>query len=272
MKSCITLIVCLTLTLPALAQNRVLSLDGDGDYVQLPQPIIDLDEFSIEAWYLMVEEGGGIEQQSFIFSQRDVDTGCDHSAVVLVAKGSPSQPNSTFNCRTHTGCSEVAMAPYAGSGQWHHLVGVKTTNELRLYADGQLVATTPFTQDGSLAVNILTTELGRHYHDYDAFGYFNGMMDEVRIWSYALSAAEINARMKVVLEGDEEGLLAYWNFDEATANDLSGNGHNGTFIADAETVQMAVWSDEEPLWGDLNNDGYRDITDVLALVSYIMGR
>ena len=38
-------------TITAIAQNHVLKLDGDGDYVQLPSNIFnDLDESTIEAW------------------------------------------------------------------------------------------------------------------------------------------------------------------------------------------------------------------------------
>ena len=41
----------LVISLSATAQNHVLSLDGDGDYVQLPSDIFnDLDAATIEFW------------------------------------------------------------------------------------------------------------------------------------------------------------------------------------------------------------------------------
>jgi hypothetical protein len=43
---------------------------------------------------------------------------------------------------------------------------------------------------------------------------FTGQIDEVRIWDRPLTQEEIQANMNRRLVGDEDGLLAYWNFDE----------------------------------------------------------
>lgn len=56
------------------------------------------------------------------------------------------------------------------------------------------------------------------------------MLDEVRIWNVARSAAEILRTMRQPLSGQEPGLVAYWRFDEgvgtvaydATPNHLGG--------------------------------------------------
>jgi len=45
--------------------------------------------------------------------------------------------------------------------------------------------------------------------------YLNGTLDELRVWTRALSSKEINDKMGVpLLAGDEEGLLFYFPFDE----------------------------------------------------------
>jgi hypothetical protein len=59
----------------------------------------------------------------------------------------------------------------------------------------------------------------------------NGQLDEVSIWNQALSAERINEIMNNLLLGTEDGLVAYYRFDENTGNvvnDLTGNGFNGT--------------------------------------------
>jgi hypothetical protein len=68
--------------------------------------------------------------------------------------------------------------------------------------------------------------------------YFNGQVDELRIWSVAHSAAEITATMRKGLLGTEAGLVGYWKFDEAggtTAADAAmpaGHvAHVGTLMA-----------------------------------------
>jgi hypothetical protein len=56
--------------------------------------------------------------------------------------------------------------------------------------------------------------------------YFNGQIDEFRIWSVARTAAQITSTMNKTLVGDEANLTGYWKFDETS----------GTTAADAVTT------------------------------------
>ncbi len=53
---------------------------------------------------------------------------------------------------------------------------------------------------------------------------WNGIMDEVRIWNVYRSPEEIAETMNVFLTGDEEGLVAYYNFDDS----------DGSFVDDVK--------------------------------------
>ncbi len=59
--------------------------------------------------------------------------------------------------------------------------------------------------------------------------FFNGYVDEVRIWNLARPAAEIARTMHTPLAGNEPGLVGYWRFDEtsgtAAADSTSTTGH-----------------------------------------------
>jgi len=66
-------------------------------------------------------------------------------------------------------------------GDWHHLVATYNGSEMCLYVDGILEGTNT-DYSGSLATNNLNITIGR---DYD------GLIDEVAIFSHALSAEEI---------------------------------------------------------------------------------
>jgi hypothetical protein len=77
--------------------------------------------------------------------------------------------------------------------------------------------------------------------------YFNGYIDEFRIWSVARSAAEITSTMNKTLAGDEAGLTGYWKFDETsgtTAMDSTTaaghTAHNGTLMAQSAN-QVPTW-------------------------------
>ena len=44
--------------------------------------------------------------------------------------------------------------------------------------------------------------------------FFDGVVDEVRIWEVERSPDQIHQTMHVLLTGSEHGLVGYWNFDE----------------------------------------------------------
>ena len=76
--------------------------------------------------------------------------------------------------------------------------------------------------------------------------------------------------MHEVLSGDENGLIAYWNFDNGTADDATNNGNSGTLNGNADILQVEI-NEQQTLWGDLNGDGSRNISDVIVLINFILG-
>jgi hypothetical protein len=70
---------------------------------------------------------------------------------------------------------------------------------------------------------------------------WQGRIDEFRVWNVFRTEAEIKANMRVLLKGNEPGLIAYYKFDEGT----------GTTIADATGNAMNVatmMSATKPQW------------------------
>jgi len=60
-------------------------------------------------------------------------------------------------------------------------------------------------------------------------GFFDGLIDEIRIYNRALSADEVKANMRGAVATD--GLVLWLRFDEGsgdTVRDISGYGNNGT--------------------------------------------
>ena len=264
-------ILLLVLSAPQMAQNRVLTLNGDGDYISFPNAIVDGNNFSIEAWYRVEGIGGGTEGQSIIFSQRSQNIGCYNSAIVLLAKVRESFPYTYFSIRTDQSCSQALMTEPTDLNEWHHIVATLSDGIQKIFIDGNLVAATLNSQEGSYATDLTTVEIGRHFQDNMTYGYFFGAIDELRVWNYGLSEDEIQARMFNPLIGNEAGLLAYWNFEEGLAIDVSQNGHDGQLIGSATTVEEALPLGELHQWGDLNNDGRIGISDVIVLIDHILG-
>jgi hypothetical protein len=73
---------------------------------------------------------------------------------------------------------------------WQHLAATYDGNTARFYIDGTQVATAPFT--GNVG-DSNSWQIGA-YGD-TLTGYFNGLIDEVRIYNYALDATHIHTDM-----------------------------------------------------------------------------
>ena len=74
--------------------------------------------------------------------------------------------------------------------------------------------------------------------------FFQGSIDEVRLWNVARSDADIKANMTKKLIGNESGLVGYWRFDETSGtlmNDETSNNNDGTMI-NMDTATDHVWS------------------------------
>jgi tetratricopeptide (TPR) repeat protein len=76
-----------------------------------------------------------------------------------------------------------------GSGQWHHVACVYDGSKMSIYVDGKLDVSRP--QSGPIATNNFPVCIGENIELTGR--YFNGLIDDVRIYSYALSENEIAA-------------------------------------------------------------------------------
>ena len=121
------------------------------------------------------------------------------------------------------------------AGVWTHLALVGSgapTTTWQLYKNG--VAVFNFTGTAKLPTGSAAIS-GR---PQDGTQTFNGLIDEVRFWNVARSAADIAAKMNCELAGTEAGLVAYYKFNQGVAagnnagvttlTDIAGGDHNGT--------------------------------------------
>jgi hypothetical protein len=67
--------------------------------------------------------------------------------------------------------------------------------------------------------------------------YFAGRIDEVRIWSTVRSDEDISHYAEHKLTGTEEGLVAYWTFDNGSLADLSPNDNDGQLFGTARLCE-----------------------------------
>ena len=111
---------------------------------------------------------------------------------------------------------------------WHYLAGVWDGSTQKIYLDG----VEKHTENSPVATMNDVSHSLYMGGSSGSIRLFPGTIDEVHIWSSALTQSEIQANIYSELTGNEEGLASYWNFNEGegeTLYDRTGNDNHGTF-------------------------------------------
>ena len=126
------------------------------------------------------------------------------------------------------GGTGAASSSLISLNTWTHLAATFSGGSMTLYMNGVQVGTSSQTVNSVTRTNNF---IGRSNWAND--GNFSGNIDELRIWNYARSQAQIQASMSAALYGSESGLILYYRFDEgagstatnwATATGSASNG------------------------------------------------
>ena len=115
-------------------------------------------------------------------------------------------------------------------GSWHHVAVTynAAAGTCAFYLDGAADGTGA-SLPTSIHDNVSNFHVGRTGAAAD-FQYFDGLIDEVRIWNDIRTAQEISDNYRTELVGNEAGLAAYYKFNNvytdatANANDLTASG------------------------------------------------
>ena len=147
------------------------------------------------------------------------------------------------------------------------------TNRLKIYVNGVVqAATCAGTIPATTGVaSGYPTRLG----PYTGYSYFPGSLDDVRIYSRALSANEVsslyNAYSAKVKAPNNTGLVGYWSFDDCRrdkASDSSGYGNTGTLtnFALSGSTSNYISGSQAKRGCALNFDGTNDYVTTGAYV------
>jgi len=132
--------------------------------------------------------------------------------------------------------STAADAPLSYSvGTWYHIAYAVTTSGYTIYINGTQSATGTFTGTPLLCDNSNKLAIGAYCTGGGE--YFDGDIDEIRIWNYARTQAQIQANLNCE-QLSQSGLVALYHFNQGNAfgsnpaitslTDASGNGYAGT--------------------------------------------
>ncbi len=228
----------ITITVADTAPNgKYLRLDGTNDYMQVADhDDLDIDpgkSFTFTLW-VRAEAPASYD---FIFDKRAGSDGAGYEGFINTAGTGQYKlilENSSGNDKLGSDYSPIA----ALDGDWHHIAFVvdRSAETVSLYTDGKLVSSMSHSSIGTADFsNASDLFIGSGRGAY----FMEGDIDEIRIFSKAMTAAELLVDMETSLTGREAGLLAAWNFEDVDGNsvtDISGNGHNARLVNGATIV------------------------------------
>ncbi|MCO5053381.1 MAG: hypothetical protein M9920_13910 [Verrucomicrobiae bacterium] len=215
-----------------LAENRVLELDGNGSYVELPPDIFhDLKEVTVEVWakwaqfnkYSRLFEFGAAQNSMSVFNHfTDPDLRFN-----LYPKYINNEQRFNYVARANG---------VLRSNEWMHIAAVAGSGGMKLYLNGEVVALN--TNAASLAdiQGVQTNRLGRGLTLNPIDQDFRGQLDEVRVWNYQRTPEQIRKNMNRRLAGSEPGLVGLWNFEDGRASDATPRANHGKLIGQARVV------------------------------------
>ena len=200
-----------------------MSFDGDGDYLFLgnaDEYNFGQGDFSLQAWIKPYSN----DQNSRIIAKGETSSQGTYQLNIL---------NDKLRISFHDE-ENLSSENVIESGVWQHIAITRKNDSVFGFVNG--IEVLNFINYSNLTSNqslVFGYEPG-----YSSW--FNGLMNDISIWDISLSQEEIQDYMNCIPSGNEEGLVGFWNFEEAqgsTVYDLSGSGNDGvingaTYIAD----------------------------------------
>ena len=190
------------------AQNTAIQLDGNTDHLVVSykdQQNIGT-AFTIEAWIYAESWANESWRGSIVCNDNQ---GPDRGYAFRCGdNGKLSMVISVDNT-----WEEVLSPALMNVKQWHHVATTVNGTMVTLYVDGQAVASGSF--DGT--PSDLDTDLLIGSSNFDG-RFFNGAIDEVRIWNVARTAQEIADNTTTDFAGTEDGLAYYFPMNEGSGN------------------------------------------------------
>jgi len=200
--------------------SYALNLAGSPSYLSAPNNNVynfGTRDFTLQCWVKTTASGTVISRKS---------TQGGSGGFLLVVKSSGIVKLATDNGRGYYEINTVATA--ICDGNWHFLTGVRESNALTIYVDGNLVSS-QVGSNISPPINVnnnLPLYIGAVAQRQEEYNQFAGQLDEVRIWNIALSESQIKSQMSQPLTGTEPGLVGYFSFSNPNGNDSSPTGNN----------------------------------------------
>jgi len=216
--------------------SQAIRLDGNGDYVSTPDNAkwdFGTSNFAIEGWF-NTPNGAGVQRIISAGAMSDGPNnlwslgygdicawGCGQRINLAVHNGSGSYSDFSSDV--------IAIRP----NTWHHFAVVRSATSFIFYLDGVVVGTRSVGAGYALNGGSTGAILGARYNanPSDRFEFANGMLDEISIYSRAISGSEIASVYNAGVAGKTKSGVTFPGTNDTTqlsdatvtfANNISG--------------------------------------------------
>ena len=222
--------------------NRVLRFDGVNDYMNIPKTVAD--DFTIEFWMKTTQTGGTGVNWYNGHGIIDGEVGGNVNDFGIALVGSKLAFGIGGNGAAETTLQSVSSV---NNGQWAHVAVTrkKTTGFIEIYINGIKEASV-VTSNKNTLTNPANLRVGSLLNGSN---YFNGSIDDIRIWNVVRNQSEISTNLETDFSSNTSGLLQNYKMNHklgtVALNSVDGstatltNGPTWTLV---DPISSYIWS------------------------------
>ncbi|MCG7562054.1 LamG-like jellyroll fold domain-containing protein [Pseudoalteromonas sp. McH1-42] len=217
--------------------NTYLTFDGNGDYIDFGDPVdgsLDFggDNFTAQAW-IYLEPGSG--NQTRIILNKKIGGANGYKGWTWSVN---TRNRLTWNHDAYNNGKKgyEATGQKLTTGRWYHaavVVDWENAAKVTMYLDGKNVGSSGLGTKRNLN-NHVPLRIGAYSSTDTTTNTFKGHIDDVAIWTRALSEDEINACKEEMALGCQQDLLLYHDFEQDVRKNKAIDRYNGTIFGAVE--------------------------------------
>lgn len=215
---------------PGESTDTAMTFNGSTGYITLPNGLIAANhDLSLSLWVNVpsfAADGGGVQRRIFI------DNIDGTNAFQLATQGS----DTSFVWGVNDSTGQVISSRVGFSvNTWYHVVGtwVAATRSAQLYVNGIAQSNSGAS---SFGIGSIGTNIGRRT---DGTGYFPGTVDEVLLFSSALSAADVLRFYNAGAGGASQTVDTFATNTSANYTQSNFGGTTGTWTWDTANLRLS---------------------------------
>ncbi|MGV6861914.1 MAG: LamG-like jellyroll fold domain-containing protein [Putridiphycobacter sp.] len=227
-KKLMLLLGLTTFGLISKAQNNVINFDGVDDYVgldSLGSALSGDNSFTIEFWMKADKNAQTSSIRTSLFSVNPSTSNGNGLLILLGGLNSQTGQLLIYDEGSWGTQADLVSNTIIGDNVCHHIAYVRDGNTGYVYIDGNLEGS--HSSSYTLSPSDLIS-LGQEWDNLttspSTSQFYNGDLDDFRVWNIARTQTEIQNNMNNELVGNESGLVVYYNFNQGVA------GGNNTSI------------------------------------------